>query len=582
VLLKSIVKPDPATGQLTATFTTPTSNENPQAPFQSAALHFNGGPFAPLANPLVCGNSAVLAEFTGYSGAAPPPSASVFGTIGCPASGPPFTWTQSTSSQPKAGGGNSEFTFNLSRNEGQQYLASTKVVLPAGLVGKIPAITQCTEAQVKADEAQNIGAGCPIASRVGTVTAAAGSGTPFSFTGNVYLTAPLAGEGAPYDLLAVVPIVAGPVNLGYEVTRSKIEVDPHTARVIVTTPKVPTIRGGIPTRLRSLNLNINAQNYILNPTNCGVLATESRLTSTLGATQNVSSPFQVEGCSSLAFKPSFAATTTGKTSKANGASIETTINQPAGQANINSVVVQLPKQLPSRLTTLQKACLAATFEANPYSCPAGSVVGSARANTPVLPGKMTGPAYYVSHGGAAFPDLDLVLEANGVRVIVVGNTKITKGITTTTFATTPDVPVTSITVNLPTGPHSALAANGNLCTTSLVMPTTITGQNGKVVKQNTKIGLTNCGVQIVGHKVVGTTAYLTVRTFSAGRISGKGSNVATVFRTLGSAEKTATLKVPLTSAGRGRRPLKARLRVGFVPKKKGGAVSAAFVTVSFR
>jgi hypothetical protein len=577
VLLKGTVTPNPTTGQLTVTF-----NENPQAPFNNAIVRFNGGGFAPLANPLVCGNTALLAESTAFSGGSFA-SASVFGTAGCPASGPPFVWTQSTSTLPPAGGANSQFTFNLSRNEGQQYLASTKVVLPPGLVGKIPAVTQCTEAQVLADEAQNIAGGCPLASKVGTVTATAGSGTPFAFTGTAYLTAPLKGEGAPYDILSVVPIVAGPVNLGYEVTRSKIEVNPNTARVVVTTPKIPTIRGGIPTRLRSLSFNITAQNYILNPTNCGVLATESTLTSTLGATQSLSSPFQVEGCGSLGFKPSFKATTSGKASKANGASLETTINQPGGQANIKSVLVQLPRQLPSRLTTLQKACPAATFAANPYTCPAGSLVGGARANTPVLPGKMTGPAYLVSHGGAAFPDLDLVLEANGVRVIVVGNTNIVKGITTTNFATTPDVPVTSITVNLPLGPHSALAANGNLCASSLVMPTTITGQNGKKVKQNTKIAISGCGVRIVGHKVVGTTAYLTVQTFAAGRISGTGANLASTFRSLRSPARTATLKVPLTSGGRSRhRPLKVRVRVGFVPKQKGAPSSAAFVTVTFR
>jgi hypothetical protein len=581
VLLKSIVTPNPATGQITATFTTPTSNENPPAPFERAALQFNGGPFAPLANPLTCGNGAVLAEFTAFSGAATP-SASVFGTIGCPSSGPPFTWTQNTSSQPKAGGGNSEFTFNLSRNEGQQYLASTKVVLPPGLVGKIPAVTQCTEAQVKADEAQNVAAGCPLSSKIGTVTATAGSGTPFQFTGNAYLTAPLSGEGAPYDILSVVPIVAGPVNLGYEVTRSKIEVNPNTARVVVATPKIPTIRGGIPTRLRSLSFNITTQNYILNPTNCGVLATESTLTSTLGATQNVSSPFQVEGCSSLGFKPSFKATTFGRPSKALGASLETTINQPPGQANIKSVVVSLPRQLPSRLTTLQKACPEATFAVNPYNCPTGSLVGGARANTPVLPGKMSGPAYLVSHGGAAFPDLDLVLEANGVRVIVTGNTDIKKGVTTTSFLTGPDVPISSITVNLPIGPHSALAANGALCGTNLVMPTTITGQNGKTVKQNTKIGVAGCGVRIVGHKVIGNTAFLTVQTFSAGRISGSGASLATVYRTLGAAARTATLKVPLTRAGQGRRrPLHTRVRVGFVPRQRGAGSSAAFVNVTF-
>jgi hypothetical protein len=175
------------------------------------------------------------------------------------------------------------------------------------------------------------------------------------------------------------------------------------------------------------------------------------------------------------------------------------------------------------------------------------------------------------------------MEANGVRVIVVGNTKITKGITTTNFQTTPDVPVTSITVLLPTGPHSALAANGNLCTSSLVMPTTITGQNGKTVKQNTKIAVSNCGVRVVGQKVVGDTAYLTVQTYAPGRLSGRGPNLATVYRSLGQAQKTASLKVPLTTSGRFKgRPLRVRVRVGFVPKKKGAASSVAYTTVTFR
>ncbi|HYM46291.1 MAG TPA: hypothetical protein VES65_09070, partial [Solirubrobacteraceae bacterium] len=266
-----------------------------------------------------------------------------------------------------------------------------------------------------------------------------------------------------------------------------------------------------------------------------------------------------------------------------GASLETTINEVAGNANIKSVLVQLPKQLPSRLTTLQKACPEKTFESNPNNCPGGSFVGGARANTPVLPGKLTGPAILVSHGGAAFPDLDLVMEANGVRVILVGNTNIKKGITTTNFAATPDVPVSSITVNLPVGPHSALAANGNLCTSKLVMPPTITAQNGATVKQNTTIAVKNCPVRIVGHRTAGNTAYMTVQTYAPGRISGSGSGLATVYRYLGSAEKSASLSVPLSSAGRGRhRPFKVKVRVGFVPKKKGQPTSVAYAIVTFR
>src|SRR5262249_62197701 len=98
--------------------------------------------------------------------------------------------------------------------------------------------------------------------------------------------------------------------------------------------------------------------------------------------------------------------------------------------------VQLPVQLPSRLTTLQKACPEAVFAASPFSCPSGSFVGGARANTPVLPSKLKGPAILVSHAAAAFPDLDLVLEGDGVRTILVGNTKLKKDITTTKFPST--------------------------------------------------------------------------------------------------------------------------------------------------
>jgi len=277
------------------------------------------------------------------------------------------------------------------------------------------------------------------------------------------------------------------------------------------------------------------------------------------------------------------ATTSGRTSKKYGASIETTINQPAGQANIKSVTVQLPKQLPSRLTTLQKACPQATFQANPLTCPVGSLVGGARANTPTLPGKLSGPAYLVSHAGAAFPDLDLVLQANGVRVILVGNTNIKNGITTTKFASIPDVPVSSITVNLPLGEHSALAAFGNLCTQPLIMPTTMVAQNGLTIKQNTRINPVGCRVQIVGHKVIGNTAYITVQTPAAGRVSGSGAGLGTVYRHLNKAYKTATVKVSLTRRGRSRRrPFHVRLRVGFLPTSHSRAPTTAFVTVTFR
>lgn len=567
--------PNEATGQVTTVF-----SENPEQPFTTATLTFKGGALAPIANPLTCATGTAEGSFLPFTEIGAKTLNASFASSGCPST-IPFGLSQTTTNQTSTAGGTTNYTFSLTRPEGNQYLGAVQTTLPPGLVGQIPKATQCTDAQANSNT-------CPASSQIGTAAALSGSGpTPYSFgDGKVYLTEKF--DGAPFGLSIVIPAIAGPTgtsnptfDLGPVITRAKIDVDPYTARV-TTTAKLPTIVKGIPIRLRGVTVSINKQGFLLNPTNCQAMATNSTLTSTDGATQSLSSPFQVGSCNLLKFKPAFKAVTSSRTSKANGASLETTLNEVPGNANVKSVKVQLPKALPSRLTTLQKACPAATFEANYHNCPPGSFVGGSRANTPTLPSKLSGPAILVSHANLAFPDLVLVMEADGVRSILVGNTDIKNGITTTTFASAPDVPVSSITVNLPIGPHSALAANGNLCANPLVMPTTMTGQNGTTVKQNTIIKVNTCGVRVVGHKVVGKTAYVTVQTFAPGRISAKGASVATRFRRLAKAQKKVTIKVPLSRKGSSRRrPFKVRLRVGFVPRTKGQPSSVSFVTVRF-
>jgi hypothetical protein len=573
VRLGGTVTPDPSTGRLQATFA-----DNPQLPFGEVILKFNGGPRAPVANPLACGTTAVESLFTPYTGLAAVPSSTPFTTTGCPAS-LPFSLTQSTQSSSAAAGAYTSFTFNLDRGDGQQYLSRLQTTLPPGLVGAIPSVPLCGEPQAQAGT-------CAAASEIGKATASVGAGSePYSFTGPVYLTGPYG--GAPYGLSIPIPAQAGPFDLGSGacdcvVTRASIGVDPHTARVIATS-SLPTIVKGVPLRLKNLSVAVTRPNFLFNPTNCAALATNSTLTSTFDATQSVSSPFQAASCAALAFKPSFKASSAAKTTKLGGASLQVDLTQPAHQANIASVIAQLPVQLPARLTTLQQACPEATFAQNPRICPIGSLVGGATVTTPVLPGKLSGPAYLVSHGGLAFPDLDLVLEDDGVRVILTGNTNIKKGITSSTFASVPDVPVSSFALNLPVGPHSALAANGNLCAGRLAMPTTIVAQNGKQVKQSTTISVRGCPVRIVRHRVSGNAAYLTVQTYAPGRLSGSGNHLSGVSRKLGKAQKAVTLKVPLSRAGRRhKRPLKVRVRVGFAPTSKGEPRSVAYVTIRFR
>ena len=257
---------------------------------------------------------------------------------------------------------------------------------------------------------------------------------------------------------------------------------------------------GIPAQIRRITVNVDRPEFEINPTSCTPKRIEGTLNGSEGASPPISIPFQVGDCEHLPFAPVLTASTTGHASKANGTSFIVKVRSPGlGQANIAKVSVQLPSQLPSRLTTIQKACPAATFEANPAACPEGSVIGRATVHTPVLKSALTGPAYLVSHGGAAFPDIEFLLQGEGISLVLDGKTDIKHGITYSKFESVPDQPFTSFETVLPAGPHSALTANVaeakkyDLCGENLKMPTTIVAQNGATIEHNTKIALEGCG-----------------------------------------------------------------------------------------
>jgi hypothetical protein len=366
--------------------------------------------------------------------------------------------------------------------------------MPPGLLGTLASVKLCPEAQADAGT-------CGSESLIGhTIVSVGVGGDPYTVTGGqVFITEGY--EGAPYGLSIVNPAKAGPFDLGKVVVRAKIAVDPTTAVLTITTDTsgpyaIPHILDGIPLQIQHVNVSIDREGFTFNPTDCGRLEIVGSLQSDQEAVSAISVPFQVTNCAALAFKPKLTAKTAGKTSRAKGASLAVRLTYPAGpfDANIARVKVDLPKQLPSRLTTLQKACPAATFQANPAACPAASIVGHAVARTPVLPVPLTGPAYFVSHGGEAFPDLVIVLQGYGTTVHLVGTTFIDKaGITSSTFKTIPDVPVGTFELTLPQGKYSALASNGNLCATSkLVMPTSFVAQNGTVIHTSTPITPTGC------------------------------------------------------------------------------------------
>jgi hypothetical protein len=490
------------TGQLTTTFT-----NTPDAPLTEFVLSFSGGAQAALVTPPACGTYTSTAEFTPW--ASPFVSSSFLedqfvinaGTGGSPCSSPlPFTPTMSAGATTDQAGGYTDFTLLLQRSDDQQHIERLQFKTPEGLLGMIAKVPLCPEPQAAAGT-------CSAASQIGHTVAEAGPG-PYPFVipepgappAPIYLTGPY--EGAPFGLSIAVPIVAGPFDLATEVVRAKIEVDRRTSQLAISTTAFPKTVKGIPTDIREIDAVIDRPEFMFNPTSCNPMSFSGTAYSFEGATEPLGSHFQMGSCRALKFQPNFKVSTSAKTSRTDGASLTAKIvyptgdlgaNQASSQSNINSIKVELPKQLPSRLTTLQKACTAAQFESNPAGCPKESVVGHATAITPVLPVPLTGPAYFVSHGGEAFPNLIVVLQGYGVTVELVGSTFISKaGITSSTFKQVPDVPIASFELTLPEGPYSALTANGDLCTSKPKMPTAFVGQNGAELHQSTAITVTGC------------------------------------------------------------------------------------------
>jgi hypothetical protein len=489
-----------SSGQIVSTF-----SNTPQLAFEDLKLHFFGGSRAPLATPTLCGPYTTSASIDPWSGNPAAQTSSTFnitsGPNGSPCANPPgFAPSLTAGSTNLQAGAFTPLNTTLSREDGQQNIRAIKLHMPPGLSGFLSSVKLCGEAQA------NEGT-CGPESLIGETTVSVGLGeTPFSVTGGkVYITGPY--EGAPFGLSIVNPAKAGPYDLGEGacdcvLVRARIEVDPHTAALTIATDetgphKIPTVLQGIPLEIKHVNVIVNRPGFTFNPTNCNPMQITGSLTSTEGALAPLSVPFQVTNCATLGFAPKFAVTTSGKTSKANGASLNVKLTYPktpqGTQANIARVKVDLPKALPSRLTTLQKACTNAQFEANPAGCPAASIIGYAKAITPLIPVPLQGPAYFVSHGGEAFPSLIVVLQGYGVTLDLVGTTFISKaGITSSTFKTVPDAPVGLFELNLPQGKYSALAANGNLCKSKLAMPTEFLAQNGAKINETTAITVTGC------------------------------------------------------------------------------------------
>jgi hypothetical protein len=515
VKLAGEVHLDPMTGRLSSTFA-----NSPPVPFEELEVNFFGGPNATQTTPPLCGSQPTTSAFTPWSGQ-PNAEPTAFFSINQGAGGRPCqtSFPQTFAPAVKAGptegstqaGAYTSFSLTLDHSDADQPLSAISVHLPEGAAAMLSTVEPCKEPPPGQEWA------CGAESEIGHATTSSGlGGSPFTLGGTVYITQGY--DGAPFGLLVRTLAKAGPFNLGWVNVRSRINVDPNTAAVTITTDPgphgdgLPTMLRGVPVDLKVLHVEVNRPNFEFNPTNCGGgLSTSWSLGGSQGGSFGASQPYSVTGCTSLPFAPKLVASTKGQASRTEGAELKVTLESAGlGQANIRKVFLTLPLELPSRLPTIQKACPEKTFAANPATCDEGSVIGEATIHTPVLKNPLKGKAYLVSHGGAAFPDVEFVLKGE-VELVLDGKTDIkgpkgepcaqskTSCVTYSRFESAPDAPFSKFETVLPMGPHSALGAyvnngnNYNLCGQKLVMPTEITAQDGAVLHQETKIAVENCG-----------------------------------------------------------------------------------------
>jgi hypothetical protein len=518
------VTPDLVTGRLVTRFA-----NLPPLPFTNFTFKFHSGATSPLVTPPACGEYRVQAALSPWSDPSeqlapliPPFSiTSNFDGSACLSTGlPPFAPQALAGTLNNVAGSYSQMYIRVIRGDGEQEITRFSAQLPLGLTANLTGVPFCSDesivlAKAKTGTQEEAEPSCPASSEIGHTLVGAGVGTVLAEApGKVYMAGPY--HGAPFSIVAITSAKVGPFDLGTVVVREALEINPLTAGVTVdaaASDPIPHIVRGVVVHVRDIRVYIDRPKFSLNPTSC---APESFVMTISGSGKDFASsaddvpvdvrvPFAAAECRALKFKPAFKVSVSARHSRRLGASLTARLSYPRGalgsESNIRSVKVSLPRQLPSRLTTLQKACTDKVFANNPAACPLSSRVGRASAVTPILPVPLTGPAYFVSHGGTKFPELVVVLQGYGVVVELHGETFISKSnITSSTFRLVPDQPVSTFELSLPQQQFSALAAIGSLCGKKLVMPTAFTGQNGLVLHRSTRIGVTHCPRKKIRHR----------------------------------------------------------------------------------
>jgi hypothetical protein len=499
VRLVANVIADPRTGQLTGVV-----HEAPQVPFSLVQVKLDGGPRATLSSPPTCGPNATAHAMTAWSGTPDSgPRDKGFTLTGAPGGGAcaksmaerPFSPGFSASPGSTVARAFTPFSLQITRNDGQQEIKGVDLTLPPGATAKLKGVPYCPPSALAAaadrsGAAEKASPSCPDTSQVGVASIAAGTGpSPQHVQGKAYLAG--AYQGAPLSMAIVVPGVAGPFDLGNDVVRVPLFVDPETAQIHPKTDQIPDVFGGTKLDVRSIDVSVNRKEFTLNGTNCRPQSTSGVLRGggadpTNPATFSsfpVSAPVRGTKCKRLRFRPKLSLRLFGATKRAQHPRLRAVLKARPKDANIGRASVGLPHALFLDQASLQTICTRVQFAAG--QCPKRSVYGHAKAVTPLLGKPLKGPVYLRSSNN---PLPDLVAHLKGqVDVDLVGRIDSFHGGIRTTFDRVPDVPVSKFVMTLPGGKHGLLVASRNLCATPVKAIVQFKAQNSRKANRRTTL-----------------------------------------------------------------------------------------------
>jgi hypothetical protein len=497
--------PDPKTGQVTVSF-----EGLPQVPFSEFDIHLFASDRGLMATPTACTVYPIRARFVPWNESLSTQTSErdvglASGPRGtqCPGQVRPFHPRLVAGSANPTAGAFSDFHLKLDRDDGDQFLGDLNFRMPPGFTGDLSGISYCPEAAITA-AAQNSGRAeqatpsCPASSQIGTSNVAAGPGEhPFHAVGKMYLAGPF--KGAPLSLAAITPALAGPYDYGVVVVRVALHVDPQTAQVSALSDTVPSIIGGIPIRMRSIQVNIDKEHFTINPTNCNPFSVDSQGVGDQGTVTDFSSYFHVVNCFALGFRPKMTVKQLGGskgTRRAANPALQFDLNTREGDANIKSLSVTLSSAFEIDQTHLANICTEKELAAT--QCAGRQKIGEATTTTPLLDQPLSGPVYAVS-GSGGLPRLAFILNGQ-VNLIPRAESKTVSGTRLqTTVPVVPDAPIGHFHLVVFGGRHGYLANTRDLCRHTPVVTVAYTGQNGKTLSESLKVK-SPCGKSAARHK----------------------------------------------------------------------------------